>query len=297
MTGNTHRANCADAKRPGCRCSGCGGSLHGWQGWTSLAGDPPRIRDERRRQLEGTLETDRRSGNLSLNTNNRRIYLNLARLDVADHLWATDPRPKPDDRPASDVDTTDPTSESFDLGRLNVLAVSLMEETWPDISTDIDNLVRSDPAAREIKKRLANHAWCGLLVALIQLLERVNDAVDVLTGTARQFIKDNLSRHFTTGFPRAVTDAVIDIVVDRTWSALERVLEAHFPLLGADTLRALRMLAVFTCPSVERHPEVYRHAVEPLMDDAHKVVSEEVRTQVIVLFTEWWRRRGPEPVG
>lgn len=93
-----------------------------------------------------------------------------------------------------------------------------------------------------------------------------------------------------SGLPRKLAEVVADIVVDRVWSALARVVEAHVPLLGEDTLRALRMLTLFACPSVEQHREVYIHAAKPLMGDALGLVSDEVHAQVRVLFNAWWRR-------
>ncbi|MEU7754909.1 hypothetical protein [Micromonospora sp. NPDC049171] len=58
-------------------------------------------------------------------------------------------------------------------------------------------------------------------------------------------------------------------------------------------MRVLRMLAVFACPSVERHRDVYQHAVVPLMGDARGLVAEEVKAQVVTLFEAWWQRKGP----
>ncbi|MEH0974045.1 hypothetical protein V6U77_23225 [Micromonospora sp. CPCC 205546] len=291
MMTNTHRANCANAQRPGCTCSGCGGSQHGWQGWTSLAADRPEKRDERRRELKEKVEGDRRSGRQKFNAHNREIYFDLARLDIADYLWAADGRTKINGRLPRDVE---PTSMSSDLGRMDTLAHQVMENPWDEISAGIDSLVRNKADAREVKKRLADHTWCSLLVALIQLIEKINKTVELLTDTAKQFITGALSRRFDSGPPRLVTDAIIRLVVDRVWSALARLLEAHFPLLGTDTLRVLRMLAIFTCPSVEHHPAVYKHAVRPLMGDAHEIITDEIKTHVVTLFSAWWRRRAPE---
>ncbi|MBO4140357.1 hypothetical protein J5U46_09405 [Micromonospora tulbaghiae] len=291
MMTNTHRANCANAQGPGCKCSGCGGSQHGWQGWTSLAADRPEKRDDRRRELKEKVEEDRRSGRQKFNAHNREIYFDLARLDITDYLWAADGRTRINGRLPRDVE---PTSMSSDLGRMDTLAHQVMENPWYEISAGIDSLVRNKADAREVKKRLADHTWCGLLVALIQLIEKINKTVELLTDTAKQFITDALSRRFDSGLPRLVTDAVIRLVVDKVWSALARLLEAHFPLLGTDTLRVLRMLAIFTCPSVEHHPEVYKHAVRPLMGDGHEIITDEIKTHVVTLFSAWWRRRAPE---
>ncbi|MFE2614006.1 hypothetical protein ACGF5H_19485 [Micromonospora chalcea] len=291
MMTNTHRANCANARRPGCECSGCGGSQHGWQGWTSLAADQPEKRDDRRRELKEEAEADQGSGRRGFNARNRQVYFDLARLDIADYLWTADDRTKINGRLPRDVE---PSSTSSDLGRIDTVAREVMGNTWYEISAGIDSLVRNKADATEVKRRLADHTWCSLLVALIQVLESINKAVDLLSDTAKKFITGVLSHRFDSGLPRLVTDAVIRLVVDKVWSALARLLEAHFPLLGTDTLRALRMLAMFACPWVEHHPEVYKHAVRPLMGDAHGIITDEIKTQVVTLFTAWWRRRAPE---
>jgi hypothetical protein len=288
MMTNTHRANCTNAQKPGCKCSGCGGSQHGWQGWTTLATDRQEIRDNRRRELES--KADRQSDILKFNTQNRQVYFDLARLDIADYLWTTDDRPKVNGRLPRDVELDLTPS---DLGRITTLGQTVMKDTWHEISAGVVGLVRNESEAREVKKRLANHTWCDLLVAAIQLIEKLHRAIDLLTDTAKQFIREALSQRFESGISQRVTNAVIHLVVDKAWAALARLLEAQFPLLGTDTLRALRMLAIFTCPSVEHHPEVYKHAVKPLMGDAHEIITDEIEANVVALFTAWWRRRAP----
>ncbi|WP_247660038.1 hypothetical protein [Micromonospora sp. D75] len=257
----------------------------------SLAADQPEKRDDRRRELKEEAQADQGSGRLGFNARNRQVYFDLARLDIADYLWAADDRAKINGRLPRDVE---PSSTSSDLGRIDTVGREVMGNTWPEISAGIDSLVRNRADAREVKRCLADHTWCSLLVALIQLIERINKAVDLLSDTAKQFITGVLSQRFGSGVPRLVTDAVIRLVVDKVWSALARLLEAHFPLLGTDTLRVLRMLAIFTCPSVEHHPEAYKHAVRPLMGDAHEIITDEIKTHVVTLFTAWWRRRAPE---
>src|SRR4051812_34001159 len=99
MAGNTHRANCANAKNPGCVCSGCGGALHGWQGWTILAAGAQEAREDRRHQLEAKVERSKRTGTLSFNARNRQAFVDLARLDVAEYLSTTINQPLVGPRP------------------------------------------------------------------------------------------------------------------------------------------------------------------------------------------------------
>ncbi|MET7669560.1 hypothetical protein [Micromonospora luteifusca] len=291
MAVNTHRLNCSNAQNPGCECSGCGGSLHGWGGWATLAVERPAIRDERRRALKDDI-TKEDAGALIFNEKNRRKSLDLARLDLADYLWDADPRPKGDAPLPRRFEVGDWEAVPFDNGRMNILADEVMGKPWDEISDSIGTLVGNKQTARNIKKDLASHGWCSLLVALIQLIEKVNKAIGLIADTVKQTLKDALSKRFTCRIAKQLKDAVVDIVVDRVWSALTRLLDAHFPLLGADTVRVLRMLAVFACPSVERHRDVYQHALVPLMADGRGLVAEEVKAQVATLFTAWWQRKG-----
>lgn len=293
MAGNTHRANCANAQNPGCVCSGCGGALHGWQGWTQLASDTQSTRDDRRHRIEAKIERNRRTGALSYNSRNRQASVDLARLDITDYLSATSPSPPPGDQSLQRVDIADPAIASSDLGRLSALGETIMADTWPEISAEIDSYTQNERTAREVKKHLADHTWCGLLVALIRWIEKIDQAVQFLSDAGKQFVKGFLVEHLS-GLSRKLAEVVVDIVVDQVWSALARLAEAHFPLLGEDTLRVLRMLALFTCPSVEQHPEVYKYTAKPLMGDALKLVSDEIKTQTTTLFTAWWQRRSPE---
>jgi hypothetical protein len=287
MAGNSHRANCANAQQPGCVCSGCGGSLHGQQGWRTVATEPPQARAQLRRDLLGSLETDPRSRNLRTNSDNRLACLNLARLDIADYLWH-DAGGHPEMPTAVKVVSGGSTEFSY----VTVLAETLMEQTWPEISKAIDEVVPDKPTAMAVKKRIAYHVWCSLLVALIRVIENIDDTLKLLSDKTKELLRNAVKKCFDLGFAKVVADAVVNVVVDKVWSVLIQLVGAHFPIIGTKSLRGLRILAVFACPSVEQHPELYKHAMQPLMDESHVLITEKVKTWVTALFTAWWRRRG-----
>ncbi|GAA2542179.1 hypothetical protein GCM10010435_07210 [Winogradskya consettensis] len=295
MTGNTHRPNCANAQNPGCVCSGCGGALHGWQGWTELAYGTSQSRDNRRHRIELKIEKNR-TGTLRFNAHNRQTFIDLARLDVTDHLSRTGGETPDGNRPPQRIDIAGPMARSSDRGRLSALAQTILEDSWEEVEAEIDRQVKNKQTARDAKRHLADHTWCGLLIALIRWIEKIDDAVQLLADKGEQFVKNVLTQHLS-GLSKDLADAVTGIVVDSAWSALAKLLEAHFPLLGEDTLRVLRMLALFACPAVDRHPEVYEHAAKPLMSDGLKVVSDEIKTQVTSFFTAWWRRQSASASG
>ncbi len=288
MPGNTHRANCANAQQPGCVCSGCGGSLHGHQGWRSLATEPPRVRDELRRNLLDRLQDDPPSRNLRTNADNRLACLNLARLDIADYLWRD-----AGGHAELPVEIEVMSGNSTEFAYVTRLAETLMERTWPEMSEAIDNAIQDKAAATAVKKRMANHVWCSLLITLVRVIESINETLTLVSDKTKELLKIAVGKLFESGFTKAVADTVVKIVVDKVWAALTQLVEAHFPILGAKSLRALRILAVFACPSVEQHPEVYQHAMQPLMNEGHELVTERIKTWVTTLFTAWWRKRDP----
>jgi hypothetical protein len=290
MVGNTHRANCGNAQRPGCVCTGCGGSLHGYQGWLTLACETPGERAELRQDLQSSVTLDPRSGNPRSNAVNRLACLSLARLDIADYLWRD-----ADGEPKLSVVTSSVSDDSNEIAYVTVFARTLMEDTWPDISKMIDNTIGDNSTATAIKKRMANHMWCSLLVVLIQTIERIDKSLEVLSDKTKQLVRNTVGKHFESEFAKTVADAVVNIVVDKFWAALTQLLQTHFPILGAKSLRALRILTVFACPAIEQHRDVYEHAVMPLQDDGHELVTEKVKTWMTVLFRAWWHKRALTP--
>lgn len=212
MAGNTHRANCANAQNPGCTCSGCGGSLHGWDGWAKLAVERPAVRDERRSALKSDIGKDR-TGALAFNAKNRQKSLDLARLDLANHLWSADPRPKGDAPLPRHFDVGDRAAVAFDNGRINILADSIMVDPWDEISEGIDDLVQNKQTAREVKKGLASHGWCRLLVALIQLIEHSRACMVCQSRKAR------LIRSFSWLSSRTVSLSMASSSATRAWNS------------------------------------------------------------------------------
>ncbi|MEV7625521.1 hypothetical protein [Actinoplanes sp. NPDC089786] len=295
MTGSNHRANCANAKNPGCVCSGCGGALHGWHGWTELAADTDQARLNRRVEIEAKVERDRHTGLLGFNTRNRQAFIDLARLDLADYLSRSSPPTPPAGPVLPQVDLSNPTTFSSDFGKLNTLAGTVMAEAWGEIEPKIEAQVGDKRTANEVKKQLANHTWCTLLVTLIRWLEQVKDTLQVVADAGKRLLERALTKSLT-GLSKALASIVVGIVIDKVWSILARLLEAHFPLLGEDSLRVLRILAVFTCPSIEHHPAVYKYTVRPLTGDALNLISQDVKDQVATLFNAWWHRRCPEAI-
>lgn len=82
----SHNNNCANAVGHVCRCAGCGGSLHGWEGWVNLSNTAEDERQNRRQQVEAEWERYYRPERKRSNEKSRIASTDLARLDIVDWL-------------------------------------------------------------------------------------------------------------------------------------------------------------------------------------------------------------------
>jgi hypothetical protein len=94
--GGNHNDNCANAKGRICRCTGCGGSLHGWGGWVSLANQVDHERQTRRKKANADWQTYYDPQRKRSNQKSKAACADLARLDIADWL-ARQAHPRPTD--------------------------------------------------------------------------------------------------------------------------------------------------------------------------------------------------------
>lgn len=81
-----HNKNCARAVGHVCRCTGCFGSLHGWEGWTILANAVASKRQSRREKVDAEWDRNYRPGRKRVNGRSKAASTDLARLDIADWL-------------------------------------------------------------------------------------------------------------------------------------------------------------------------------------------------------------------
>ena len=290
MTGSNHNGACAAAVGHVCRCSECTGALHGWQGWVDLAIGEPAAREARRKLLES------KAASASAPKQLRPVYLDLARLDIADYLARREQRSAAG--PASSAsliegpsEPRDQEADSSELGHVKLLAQRVMADTWNEIKPELDRVIPAGTAAGDVRRQMASHVWCDLLIALVRIVQQVHDVVDLLSEKSRNFVTQVLLKSSKKGLRKHVIEAVVDLVVDKVWSALRGLAATKLPLLGPGMLRALRMLAVFTCPSPESHREVHQYAVVPLMNDAVGVISDEIKTHIIALVPKVWALR------
>jgi hypothetical protein len=278
MGNGNHNRNCATAQRHECRCTGCGGSLHSWVGLVDLAGGDHTERQRRRERHESRLRTKRGSRRLGNNRQNREASTDLARLDIADWLATSSPRR------TSDGVAAHPSP----INQVTTIAEEMTRGTWSDIAAELGSV---RPEATPIKRQLAYHGWCDLFVGMIQAIQTTQGALGSMQETAKKLVTRAILNSSMQGNRAHVTEAVVDVVVDRTWQAFKLTAFAGAPLLqiitSTEALCALRILAVFICPAPDDHEEVRRHALKPLGSDTAKILTEQTKVRLADLFAEW----------
>jgi len=339
-----HNDRCAHAVGHVCRCTGCSGALHGWQGWVALAKDPDGSERQRRRQKvdppRGRAESPRKRPNKK----SRAASTDAARLDIADWLAhqeviAAHPTPgkesiayrRPESPPWSPLSTATARGEtpdesdkrpatlpagapenSFeaqlglngadvepeDHGRLSsrpspvdeveLFAKAMTQSAWPEIAAELGD---DTEAVKEVKRQLAHHGWCDLFVGLIQVVDTYGKVLNKIPEWAKRRVREAILDSSMQNARSHVTSAVVDIVVDRVWSAFKGAMIGNIPLLNIitheDALRSLRILAVFICPAPEDHKEVRERALKPLGDDARNILTAQTKARLAKLFDEW----------
>lgn len=332
---DNHPRNCEEAKRHKCRCTRCGGSLHGWTGWLDLANGSAVERNARRQNIDAQWRTHYQPPQKQSNAMSRAASTDSARLDIADwlagqeltgggvpleipaprqpHTTATapvsgfePPASGEESAPAeavgsgsqgqneSGLSPPDPPELSqawvgpSPVEQVTIFAEAMTASIWDELAAALGNDADS---VREIKRQLANHGWCDLFIGLVQAVETYKELLDKIPDSAKRIVKQAIHDSPMQGKRSYVTDVVVDMVVDRVWSAFKGAMFAHCPLLtvisGEDAIRSLRILAVFICPAPEDHQEVRDHALKPLGDDVRTILTDETKERLAKLFDEW----------
>jgi hypothetical protein len=286
--GGGHNGSCAKATGHVCKCGGCGGSQHGWQGWLAVAGALPADREDARKEYEGRLQWDQ--GRLKDSQKTRAAVTDLARLDIADWLATRTPDEAPDRDPKERTRQPDQKNDVLisPVDQIDAFAQAMTKGVWQEIAAEID---REAPGARDIRRELASHVWCDLFLGLARVTEVGQGVLNRIPDAAADLVKQTILGSTMHGGRSLITEAVVDIVVRRVWTAFRTAAFNGVPLLnilaGEDALRAMRILAVFICPAPEKHREVREYALKPLGNDVRDILTEQTKTRLAELFAEW----------
>lgn len=324
-----HNDKCAKAVGHVCRCGGCGGSMHGWKSWVGLVAQADE-RQNRRQQIDALWGKNYNSSRQRSNAKNRAACTDAARLDIADWLaqqganggfeagitagaggqpnlgGTSEPHgylPVPPVDGAGSEGYSGPQAQSGppeanELGgkpncpavieQVKILADAMTESIWDEIAAGLGG---SPTQAAQIKRQLAHHGWCDLFIGLVQVVQASRTALEEIPKRAKRRVKKAIRNSSMQGKRSEVSSAVVDVVVDKVWSAFKGAMVAQMPLLSVvtreDAVRTLRILAVFICPAPEDHKEVLEYALKPLADDAKKIITEETKARLVKVIDEW----------
>ncbi|QUX24901.1 MULTISPECIES: hypothetical protein [Nocardiopsis] len=253
-----HNHSCANAKNPGCRCSGCGGSLHGWPAHFERAAGSPSERDRFRRHTDlewvsalGTGKT--RENRLQAPTLRlKRAGTTCAAADAADWL-ARDP---------------DLITAGRDLGH------SLHDTALPELHRHAAQHPDRFPGAKELDKTIPGHFWCTLLAELSGAGDTVQRYSDRVPELAKQVLLDGEIPPDWGPVQNHLAEAALTAV----WKCAGSVLLGDFTGL----IRIARLVSLFICPDPARHPLIVRRSLVPLVKE--DVITETTLTRLQQAF-------------
>ena len=328
----THPGSCAKATRPGCKCTNCGGTQHGWSNWVAIAREPEPVRTEKRMRIIRAL-TDwwsaKHGGKPAAKVHPKELTVDLMRIDCADWLARSAAGSAPDSAPlprrnaqteAADTsagqpavigqaDTREPVGEPRGLpaeaerapvphagdpdrpdeaDQVAAFARAMAQDIWQDVLDELDG---SPAELKAICLQMAHHVWCDLFIGFVQALEAFGKVVETVPNKAKEIIAEAICGSSKQKVRSALTKQVVDMVVDKAWSAFKAAAITHSPLFALlsseDLLRNLRIIAIFICPAPNSHQEVQEHAVDPLLRDARNYVSDETKQWLATQFKQW----------
>lgn len=236
-----HNHACANARKPGCECSGCGGSLHGWPGHLGLSNDSPEERVSRRTDAEqewyravggGEEDWSRRLSAPTREMLGRAV--DVARVDIAEHLAA---------RPAT-------------VARIREFGGLIRTRALHEVKVEAGRGLPGHLEPARIDRALPGHFWCSLLTALVGATDRVDRAVDKVPDQAREILSQDQPPDWGP-----TRELVADTALEAVWGCAAGFLGVWRP---EELLLVMRVLAVFICPDPGTHPDLVRTCLLPL---------------------------------
>jgi hypothetical protein len=257
-----HDDRCGGARKSGCRCSGCAGSLHGWPGALRAVHTPSRQKHAPSPYAGLTYIETARSRHGKATTHRRTVEVaDQARDNIISWL-ATGFEDPPD------------TAAKFTSQIAERIADKVSDDLFKTMARESAKLDQLE----QWRKTVNNHFLCTLFASLsceIMDLEswlgmQKEHLISVLATAAkpRSFISDALVRLAAT------------IVVDEVIQLAQEV--SHYN----NFKRALRLSAIMSCPDPTEHEAVLKCCVIPLEKG---IISVEVKRELLQALPTPWR--------
>ncbi|MCD0448018.1 hypothetical protein LO762_02225 [Actinocorallia sp. API 0066] len=252
-----HNDSCGRARQPGCKCA-CGGAKHGCQGGFEAA------EGSRETVLIYVAERDRDWVRPPAGTSAAQAAIGCVLADVVH--WLHRDRVLLDHTRGAQQRAFGGVADLPDFGLvLRVLEVHL-EDGMKDFQ----------------KWALETHFWCELLAQLALTLTHYSKFKNTIAVT----ITKALLLRDSAPMPDSLNQSEItEMATHATWRYL---LEGLIIAAGAYDPESLiwpvRVIAVFMCPDISRHPAVREHCVTPIVEEGRAKIRDEVRDRLVNAF-------------
>jgi hypothetical protein len=237
-----HTASCGSATTRECRCGGCAGSRHGWIGARSLA-EPTmagaradKHRDAERAWKDANKPQAKRGPTLKRSG----AAVDVAKADIIDWLAA------------SLVDSPSSLAELVE-GLGHIVSTDIFDAFCDALGVKNSNKVRVEYAKK--------HFFCALLAELAcSMQEFKNDLDRAIKKVATSVINYSIAKKNIRS-----SAFVADTTSQATVDGINKLID-NMPVARNfnDLQRAVRVLAVMTCPAPEKHEAVIRCCLKPL---------------------------------
>ncbi|MCK9902147.1 hypothetical protein MXD63_18965 [Frankia sp. Cpl3] len=271
--------------------------MHGLSGHLAMTRGPQEARDQLREKLVRNLVKVPRGLVLKETQANRGTMVRICAVELADGIAAG----QDSDHGKHDVRLENPGVSGPDADQIEAVASLITRNLWPELRGAIDETSAESgiqPAA--VRRELASHAWCDLIVGIIKLLEETNGLLGDIEKIGRDRIVHAMTDSSMQETRTQVNEKVIELMAGRVWSALFTAVKQAMPPLNVldndALLRTLRILAVFICPAPQKHKEVHIHALRPLGEDVRGYLTEQTKEHLKEAFADWGTWSTPSTV-
>lgn len=266
-----HNAPCATAIHPGCKCTGCGGAQHGWQGTLDIAADesgegPKRFADAREDEWF----------NKPRKLTWPQAAIGCARAAIIAWLY----------RDSGLREAAVRAARPFDVRQAEPERGRVLRELSAELGPEKTKVFQA--------WAVETHFWCELLAQAAYALTQFRDQYI----RAREAVEDALVQREEPGWPRSLNRrSVIGLAVRLVWKHVLPAIGTVSGLTGAalpqlndifKLIWPIRVLAVAMCPDPSRHKAVSQHCLDPICAFAKAEVRREVRQRLLQKLPDDW---------
>lgn len=252
-----HSDRCGNARKPQCKCSGCGGTQHGWPGKLAMAREPTR---ENRDSLRHDADIRWRSTTADLTAGRttqqaasrklRRASADRSVADVVDYLAQA-------------------TTKADRVAQLGALASKEILNGLVNSSAR-----KTDPDSTKIRRNTTGHFWCSLFSEISGAANRVERGSEQIPEDAKNAL---CTEEGHTKW-NEVQRSLVTVALTTMWGYM-RPLILQWDLEGL--IQATRILALLICPSPGLHPRIVRICAFPL---GRELLTEDGMLRIMTVF-------------